>query len=93
MDPVPNLNPEDLLWVKVSGPASELDKLKKSVVGKALIGHEHFKFDRIYDEAEKSEPEDITLPPDQLFDKLIDASEETAEQKQFLKALWRSECA
>ncbi len=92
MSPI-DVRPEDLLWVKVAGPASELDKLKKKTVGLALTGHENFKFDRIYDEAEKSEPQDLGLPPDVVFDKLIDSSEETTEQKTALKALWREVCS
>lgn len=85
-------NPDDLFWLKVRGPASELDKLKKKDIGLRLIGHENFKFDKIYDQAEKLDAP-ANLPPDQLFDALIDASEETAPQKEFLKKLWREECA
>jgi DNA repair exonuclease SbcCD nuclease subunit len=93
LGPMPGLDPKDLLWLKVSGPASELDKLKKKQIGQMLLGHENFKLDRIYDEAEKAELQNLQLPPDQLFDKLIDASEETAAQKAFLKQLWRLQCA
>lgn len=88
MQPI-DVRSDDLLWVKVSGPASEVDKLKKKVVGQALIGHENFRFDRIYDEAAPAEIEDVTLPPDQLFDDLIEQSEETPEQKAYLSKLWR----
>jgi DNA repair exonuclease SbcCD nuclease subunit len=89
MEPIAGLNPGDLLWLKVSGPASELDKLKKKEIGEKLIGHQNFKLDKVYDQAAKAEIDVMKLTKDELLDRLIDSSEETEVQRKYLKKLWR----
>lgn len=82
--------PEDLFWLKVHGPASELDKLNKKELGMRIQGHENFKLDKIYTDAEKQSIVEIeSMPQDRILDQLIDDSEETVERKAFLKTLWR----
>lgn len=90
MDTIPDLGSNDLLWLKVSGPASLLDKLDKKKIGMQHLGHESFKLDLIYDESEQLESEQIDkLTDEQVLDKLIDESEETIPQQTYLKSLWR----
>jgi DNA repair exonuclease SbcCD nuclease subunit len=89
MQPIAGLNPGDLLWLKVSGPASELDKLKKKEIGEKLLGHQNFKLDKVYDQAAKTEIDVTKLTKDELLDRLIDGSEETEVQRKYLKKLWR----
>jgi hypothetical protein len=88
MKPI-DVRPEDILWLKVSGPASELDKLSKKAIGLKQLGHENFKLDKLYEDeaAEAVEAEDYT--DEQLLDKIVDDSGETKEQKAYLKSLWR----
>lgn len=89
-DPFELPNKNDLFWLKVHGPASELDRLSKKQIGLRFIGHENFKLDKIYDEAVKQTIVEIEkLPDDEVLDRLIDDSEETKTQKKFLKTLWR----
>lgn len=90
MGPFDDINSDDILWLQVSGPSSELDKLKKKDIGLALLGHQNFKLDLIPDTAEVMDAEEIkTFTDEELLDKLIDDSEETKEAKEYLKTLWR----
>lgn len=93
MTPIEGLKPCDKLWLKVSGPYSELQKLKKRDIGQALLGHSDFKLDPVpTDEAQfKLNAEELT--DEQILDKMIDESEETPEQKAALKVLWREAMA
>lgn len=85
----PQLLPEDLVWVKVSGPQTELDKLDKKSLGHMLLGHENFKLDKVYtDVASPKEPTE-GLDSGTILDNIIDRANETKEQKQVLKRLWR----
>jgi hypothetical protein len=89
LDPIEGLKPTDLLWFKVHGPASELDKLSKKQLGLHHLGHQNFKFDKDYAEAEAVVIEDKTFTDAQMLDMLVDESEETSTAKVYLKALWR----
>lgn len=81
---------DDVLWVQVSGPASELDKLSKKEIGMHLIGHQNFKLDKVYDEVELMAAEQAkTFTDAELLDKMIEDSEETKAGKLYLKQLWR----
>lgn len=81
-------DPNDLLWLKIRGPKSELDKLNKNDVGKLLLGHSNFKLDLIPDAAHDfQEVKDMTDA--ELIDTTIDSSGETPEGKAYLKNLWR----
>lgn len=81
---------DDLVWVKLHGPASELAKVDKQNLGEDLFGHSNYKLDKFPDEAASlpEQPKDST--PQELLDALIDNSAESSEQKTYLKSLWRS---
>jgi DNA repair exonuclease SbcCD nuclease subunit len=88
-----NLNPNDLLWLKIKGPESELRKIDKIDLGKKLLGHANYKLDLISDAVENRAKAGEVLDeatPIELFDNLIDKSKETEEQKKYLKDLLRS---
>jgi DNA repair exonuclease SbcCD nuclease subunit len=88
MTPIPGLRPIDLLWLKVTGPESQLAKLRKSDIGKH-IGQDNFKLDKIPDtSAEVSKPKEKVTPMGAL-DTLVDEMSETPEQKAKLKSLAR----
>ena len=89
LTPIPGLNPGDLLWLKVTGPYSELEKLRKHQIGQKLLGHANFKFDKIPTEGADVVQAGKPLTGAELLDKMIDEMEETAEQKKFLKECWR----
>ncbi len=85
-----DINPEDILWLQVKGPASELDRISKRDVGAHFLGHQNFKLDPIYDEAELLDAEEIrNFTDEELLDKIIQDSEETDQQKLYLKQTWR----
>lgn len=83
------INHDDLLWVKVSGPTLELEKLNKEEIGKALIGHSNFKLDKIPTDEPTIIGKTDNQTDEQLMDELIDTSSEPDETKQRLKDLWR----
>lgn len=89
LDPVKDYVKGDLVWLKVSGPKSELDKIKKEEVGKKLFGHNNFKLDKVYTDAPKLVTKSDKLKDFEIFDKLIDATDEAEDQKSYLKKLWR----
>ena len=89
LKPIPDLNPGDLLWLKVTGPYSELEKLRKHEIGQKLLGHANFKFDKIPAESLEVVQADKPLTGGDLLDNMIDEMEETPNQKKFLKELWR----
>lgn len=81
---------QDLHWLKVSGPYSELQKLNKQEIGMRLFGHTNFKLDLIPTDAAPTDIEVEKLTSEQVFDTLIDNTSESDEQKADLKRLWRS---
>lgn len=88
--PIEDLKTNDLLWLQIKGPASELDKLSKKEIGLKLLGHQNFKLDKLYDHVEvMSEQEAKSFTDEQILDKIIEGSEETKEAQKYLKALWR----
>jgi DNA repair exonuclease SbcCD nuclease subunit len=89
MDPIEGLRPNDILWIKVTGPATELQKLSKKAIGMRLLGHENFKLDKIYTETQVIAAKVDRLTDEQLFDKVIEESDESPKQKRHLKELWR----
>lgn len=89
MDEIPDLNPEDKLWLLVTGETSKLDKLKKKEIGMHHLGHEQFKLDRIYPDVVLAPVTEKRLTSDQVLDSLIEQSGDTDEQKAYLKTLWR----
>lgn len=88
LDPLPQYNPGDLVKIKVSGPKSELDKLDRHEIGMKLLGHTDYKLD-LNPDKNTATPQSASSTPD-TFDTIIEATPETDERKQELKALWRS---
>ena len=84
-----HLRASDLLWLKVTGPQSELKQLNKAEIGEALLGHSNFKLDLIPTGSAPAAVETKTLTSEQVLDKLIDNMGETDDQKAYLKVLWR----
>lgn len=78
----------DLLWVKVSGPRSQLRALDKDHIGKLTVGHSNFKLDLIPD-TEKTNSKPKNLSREQLFDAIIESTKDTEKQKTLLKELYR----
>ena len=90
LDPIPNLQPHDLLWIKVTGPRSVLEQLKKRDIGMHHLGHLSFKLDKVYtDDAPLPSSLPTDAPPSTLLDSLIDNLDETSPVKSYLKDLWR----
>lgn len=79
---------EDLIWFKVSGPYSELQKIKKQDIAERL-GLENFKLDLIPSDSAPTTIDAENLTSEQVFDTLIDGTPESDEQKIYLKGLWR----
>lgn len=89
LGPTPGISPNDLLWLTIRGPESELTKLNKVSIGTQLLGHSNFKLDLIPTESTQSEeaaPKKMTN--EELFVTIIDDSSETPQQKQYLKDLF-----
>lgn len=83
-------NPADKVWLKITGPGSELKKIDKDALGQKLIGHSNYKLDRIPYEKEdtktarkKSKGEKETTFSD-LVQAEISLSQETQEVKSLL---------
>ncbi len=77
---------DDLLWLKVSGPQSELKKLNKTHIGYCLLGHSNFKLDLIATDKELSTNKQTHgMSNTELLDMLIGETSETKEQKIRLK--------
>lgn len=87
--PIPGLQSCDILHLRITGPASELDKISKRTLGSVLLGHSNFKLTKIVAESDALEAQDAKLLPMQLLDQVIDLTPESIEQKAALKALAR----
>lgn len=88
--PIPNLRSTDLIWLKLSGPITNLHKVNKEELGQALFGRTNYKLDKIYTDSPDLEPEQVTNKTgEEILDNLIDSSDDSKEQKEDLKALWR----
>jgi hypothetical protein len=90
-DGVDSYQDGDLVWVKVTGPRAELDKLSKKEIGSRLLDTQNFKLDRIYTDSVKSDISEKRpdLTDYEILDRLIDDTSESVEQKTTLKGLWR----
>lgn len=92
LDPVPDYNMGDLVHLKVTGSAIELENLDKNEVGKKLFGHSNFKFDKIAYDLPKtlaSSTEKEKLNDSEMLDHIIDTTKESESIKTHLKSLWR----
>lgn len=84
------ISPDDLLWLKVRGPYSELKKLNKHELGQLYIGHANYKLDLLpYEQQPVKAAPETGLTDDTLFDSIIDNESDTDQQKTYLKRLWR----
>lgn len=91
LDPIPNLNPDDLLWLEVTDTYLELSKLDKVIIGNHHLGHQNFKLDKISDIADtKLVTEEKPLSGAEQMDALIDNLKDGPEQTLYLKSLWRT---
>jgi DNA repair exonuclease SbcCD nuclease subunit len=91
---ISGINHDDLVWVKITGPQSELAKVNKRNLADILnLEHRNFKLDLIPETTEGETPEVEVLTEAEILDSLIDAMPETKEQKETLKATWRTICA
>jgi hypothetical protein len=86
---IDNVNTDDLVWLKVTGPYTQLEQLNKTEIGMKLLGHTNFKLDKIYTDAPKLEAKIDHLTDEQILDKMIDATDEKPAEKKALKSLWR----
>lgn len=89
MDPIPNLNSNDLLWLKVTGPYSEVERLQKREIGLKHLGHASFKLDKIPTETERQAQPEQPKTGEQMLDAIIEGSGESQGQQTYLKKTWR----
>lgn len=87
-DPDNFYGPEDLLWCKIKGKASELVKIKKKDIAKMLGRDMNFKLDLIVEEESRAVIEKPLSDIDTL-DKLIDELGESTTHKTLLKSMSR----
>ncbi len=85
----PNTFPGDLVWFKLRGPKSELDKVNKNKFGLAMLGTRDYKLDLIPTDSAVLEPVTKPLQDTEILDKLIDNMPDPTERKSYLKQLWR----
>lgn len=78
----------DLIWLKLTGTHEELDKLSKHDIAK-IIKRDNFRLDKIYTDVKQLEAKTDNLSDSEIFDGIIDSTEESSNQKQYLKQLWR----
>lgn len=87
----PEINPDDLVWLKIKGPREELAKLDRETIVTLLDIRAKLKLDLIPNDSTpdvESLPKD--LPQGELLDKLIDSiPSDTDDRKERLKSLWR----
>ncbi len=83
-------NPEDLVWVKLSGKPSELAEVSKKDIGEKLLGHSNYRLELLPTEQEARVQEHFkNLSGMDILDRVIEDLNETIEQKMKLKQLWR----
>ncbi len=88
-EPDADLNPGDLLWLKVTGTYQELERLNKHKIGMSLLGHGNYRLEKIYTDTAKPEAEEKPRTGEHLMDALIDGTGESELDRAALKSLWR----
>ena len=90
-DPIPDYNPGDLLWFKLSGDRLGLDRITRESLAKELSISDSFKFDKIPTDSKVVHMDQKEGQSEsEMLDKLIDASPGlTPEDNAALKALYR----
>lgn len=89
MNSIPGVSPGDVVWLKVSGPSVELDKLSKKTIGLHHFGHQNYKLDRLSTDVESRLDEIEKMTPEEMIDSLIEQNEPCLKQDAYLKQLWR----
>lgn len=79
---------QDLVWVKLSGSYSELQKVNKKDLGENLLGHSNFRLELIPTDSKEIEQPKELMTDTQILDTIIDAESESDKQKQYLKELY-----
>jgi DNA repair exonuclease SbcCD nuclease subunit len=82
----------DILWFKVKGDASQVNKLtKKKIASLFNLAHTNFRLDLIPNESDKTltKEQKVDFASDEVLDLLISKLSETDTEKKNLKALWR----
>lgn len=83
---------DDIIWLKLTGPRSVLDKVKKADIASKLFGNMNFKLDKIYLDVEQAvQASKAPSTDEEIFDTIIDLNSpgEPPEQIAKLKKLWR----
>jgi len=83
------VNPNDLVWITIKGPKSELRKINKLKLGSSLIGHTNFKLDLVPTDVSKQIILVEKYKSEEIMDLIIDSIDDSAEEKAALKALWK----
>jgi hypothetical protein len=92
--PIEGLRSIDRLWLKVTGPSSQLVKVDKMLLGAYHLGHNNFKLDLIPDKT-VAIPGIVTpiatkLTEAEMLDTMILDLKETDDHKSLLRQLWRA---
>lgn len=88
-----NINPEDLVWVKVSGTREQLLNTTKQSIAKQLQLTQDFKLDLIPESIDIELASIISKTQPELLDSLIDSLQNSSDsQKNRLKSLWKDLC-
>lgn len=80
-------NPGDIVWMKISGLRSNLDKLNKHDIGKLLYSGQNFKLDLIPTNTQDRPKQVESLTSLEVLNKLIDGLPDSAEYRSYLKDL------
>lgn len=87
------VKPEDLVWIKIKGTESELRHITKEVV-KIRTGLENFKLELIEDVSSNTLKKEMgrnfgPLNPNDIFNNIIDGLQDSKEEKEALKSLYK----
>ncbi len=90
-DVVGKIPPSDLVWLKMHGPSLHLEDLTRDALAAEFGLPENFRLDLIPTDEVATQADEVEgLPHDEIFDKLIDDSQELAPAKERLKRVWRA---
>lgn len=80
-----DLQPDDLVWVKITGPRSLLDKLDKKTFGEHWLDRVDYKLDKIYVDTALETCRIEHMSEMEVFDMVVDKLEDTYAHKAALK--------
>lgn len=84
---LPTVRIDDIIWLKVTGPYIDLEKLNKKTLGEKLFGHSNFRFDKIPTDSPMIEVSSISESKTDLLNQLIDGTDESLDNKNAMKLL------